>query len=185
MDDKKPKQVLLIHKRDGSIVRTFDSEGEAARELERDRRSLVVTVRDCSIQLGPHLVRLKERWHGREDFDKRAHNRPVIVQYGGRLLWFDSAKSAAAGLGISYDGIHLILKDKVKSRRGIRARYALSTDDWPLLRQDMEDFARQGIEPEDPLALGKPAYDAREKAETDREVQEWLDWLDKAGAFDE
>ena len=153
--------VLLIHKRDGSVVRRFASESEAARQLQRDRRGMVVAMRDRTLQPGPHIYRLERDWQGREDFRPNSHNRPVFVAYRGRVQWFEGTNAAVAALGLTHDYVFAHLAHKTKSRRGLYMRYAASTDDWRMLREDMMALARRNIVLENPLALGKPARDGR------------------------
>lgn len=157
----KGEPVLLIHKRDGSIMRRFASESEAARQLQRDRRGLIVAMRDRTMQPGPCIYRRERDWAGREDFRPNSHNRPVLVAHKGRVQWFEGINAAASALGLTHDYVFTHLAYKTKSGLGLYMRYAVSTDDWQMLREDMRALAKRNIVLENPLSLGKPARDER------------------------
>lgn len=157
--------ILLIHKRDGSIVQRFASETEAARALDLTSASLCRTIKKRTLQPGLCIIRAARQWSGREDFKPRAYNRPVFVARDGHVRWFPNVTAAALELGMSHDYMRARLADKKADRRGICARYALSTDDWPMLREDIESMLERGIEVEDPLSLGKPNRGGQELGE--------------------
>lgn len=151
------RPILMIQKRDGCVVERFDSLADAARALDREPNALLQRVHAQSLFDGACMLRYEDEWEGCEEFNPRANNRPVIATRGRGAQWFSSASAAAASLYISKNFLRCIIAGRARSRDGIRARYAVSTDDWPLLCADAAKLASQGVEPPDPLALGRPA----------------------------
>lgn len=151
----------MIQKRDGSVVRRFDSLADAARELDREPNALLQRLRAQSLFDGMWMLRYEDEWEGCEEFRPSANNRPVIATTGRSVQWFPSARAAAASLCVSKNFLRCIIAGRTRSRDGIRARYAMSTDDWPLLCADAAKLARMGVKPPDPLALGRAARGRR------------------------
>lgn len=149
--------VLMIHKRDGHVIRRFESITEAAIKTERDRNALAQSIHKKRLSSGPCFMRFESEWSGREDFGIRTNNRPVIVATAERIQWFDGITSATQALRVSHDAIRNLLCKGGESRRGFRVRYALSTDDWALLRADVAKLSSEDLAPVKLLAFGKPA----------------------------
>lgn len=153
------KPTLMIHKRDGSVVKRFGSLRAAAQAYNHTPEAVLALVRKGALMEGACMLRYEEDWGGCEDFGRRTHNRPLIVAIGQDVRWFPSVNIAAPALGVTKNYLHGLIAGRRKSSDGIRVRYATSTDDWPLLCEDVSKLAKAGVKPPDPLVLGRPAHD--------------------------
>ena len=90
--------IVAVSKRDGSIIRRFDSTRQAAAWGECDEH--IVSKQSRRLTLGPtdYMWRREEAWTGREVFNPKTKNRPVVVMTQGHLLWFNGPMEAAVAL---------------------------------------------------------------------------------------
>ncbi len=135
MNDEFPVPVLLVSKKDGSVLRRFPSVYEAGKAVGKSPAAVHKSARDLGMAKGEAMFRFESSWAGRETFKPRARNRPVIVAWRGMMKWFPGAHQAAEAVGVSYDSMRGMLSRGGGSRNGMRARYATGTDDWPRLRE--------------------------------------------------
>lgn len=126
--------IVAVSKRDGSIIRRFDSTRQAAAWGECDEH--IVSKQSRRLTLGPtdYMWRREEAWTGREVFNPKTKNRPVVVMTQGHLLWFNGPMEAAVALGVAYTFVVGVLNKHCRSRY-FQAAYLTSTEDWPRLRE--------------------------------------------------
>lgn len=126
--------IVAVSKRDGSVIRRFDSARQAAAWGECDEHTVSRQSRRLTLGSGDYMWRQENTWEGREVFNPRTKNRPVVVMTRGHLLWFNGPMEAAMALGVAYTLVTGVLNKHCSSRR-FQAAYLTSTEDWPRLRE--------------------------------------------------
>ncbi len=138
-----PKAVLAVSKRDGHVVKRFPSMKAAAEWAGCDQHTVGQAATNGTMGPADYMWRREGAWEGRETFDAKAKNRPVVVMVGGHLLWFCGPRDAAAALGVAHQTMLNVLSKQAKPRGGWQAAYLTSTEDWPRL---WERFGAKGEE---------------------------------------
>lgn len=126
--------IVAVSKRDGSVVRRFDSPSLAAAWGECDPHTVSRQSRRLTLGSGDYMWRREDAWEGREVFNPKTKNRPVVVMTQGHLLWFNGPVEAAVALGVAYTFVVDVLNKHCRSRH-FQAAYLTSTEDWPRLRE--------------------------------------------------
>ncbi len=137
------RAVLLIHKRDGHVIRRWESARVAGAALGCGGSAVSHSARLRQLMFGEAIVRFEDEWDGGEAFKAGAHNLPVIVAARGRLQWFSGSQLAAQSLCMPYERMMSLLRRGTASRDGVRARYATGTDDWPRLQREARGIRRR------------------------------------------
>ncbi len=129
--------IVAVSKRDGSVVRRFDSTRQAAAWGGCDEHTVSRQSRTLTLGSTDYMWRRERAWEGREVFNPKTKNRPVVVMTRGHLLWFNGPVEAAAALGVAHTTVLDVLNKHISSRC-FQAAYLTSTEDWPRLREKFD-----------------------------------------------
>lgn len=134
---KKPA-FLAIDKRDGSVMRRF----ETAREAAAWGGVVEHTVRDSArkrlLSQSRHFWRREDEWRGSEVFGETAKCRPVVAMGRGHLYWFPTTADAADALITTTHAVQEAIRNKGKVNGEWQVAYLTSTEDWPRLREKFD-----------------------------------------------
>lgn len=94
----KPKPVVFVSKKDGSILRRFPSLEHAAQHLMVQPSDVKRRIVCKALSPLDYMVRFEDEWSGYERFKPGAYNRPIIAVSNGVIMWYSTAAKAADGL---------------------------------------------------------------------------------------
>lgn len=134
--------ILAVHKRDGHVVKRFESIKDAAEWAEVDPHCVADGSRNNAVGLLEVMWRREDRWGGSEVFKEGSHGRPVAIMGNGRIHWFPTISDAAAAMGTTNNAVSQAIKAKKTMRCGYQVAYMNSTEDWPRLKERFDVRSR-------------------------------------------
>ena len=134
---------LAIDKRDGSVMRRFETAREAAVWGGVVEHTVRDSARKRMLSQSRHFWRREDEWLGSEVFSETAKGRPVVAMGRGHLYWFPTVADAAAALVATDHAVHEAIREKSRLYGEWQVAHLTSTEDWPRLMEKF-DVRRNG-----------------------------------------
>lgn len=140
------ERVLMIDKRDGTVLRSFRSPEDAARVTKVSASTVRYNADRKTFIHRRFFFRYASDWQGHEVFESAMY-RPVIATKdlgdGRRIVrWYSTSQDMSADIGASANRIGNAIRQGQRVR-GWHVRHALGTAEWPHIAnqtpRSMED----------------------------------------------
>ena len=140
------ERVLMIDKRDGTVLRSFRSPEDAGRATKVSASTIRSSADNKTLIKKRFFFRYASDWQGHETFETATH-RPVIATRDmgeGRHMvrWYSTIQDMGRDIGANPNLIGNCIR-KGHRVSGWRVRYALGTAEWPQIAdqipKSMED----------------------------------------------